>query len=132
MPDNPPLAIGFRRSHHLARLPENDGAAAGAAVFACLDKPVILHPGKRALISTGLAADMPEGFELQVRPRPSAAFLDGVTVLNAPSGVEGRMVGILYVLLINHGDDAVTIQNGDRVARVVVAPIVPAVFGWIE
>lgn len=133
MPDSEgPLLILFHRSHLNAKLPENDTTAAGAVIFACLDAPVILAPGKRALISTGLAADMPAGFELQIRPRPSAAFLDGVTVLNAPAGAEGRMAGILYVLLVNHGDAPVTIESGDKIARLIVAPIMPAVFGWAE
>ncbi len=100
--------------------------AAGLDLVAAVpdDTPMILAPGKYALIPTGLAVALPPGFEAQVRPRSGLAAKHGVTVLNAPGTIDADYRGEIGVLLINHGDAPFTIQRGERVAQMVIAPVV--------
>jgi dUTP pyrophosphatase len=85
-----------------------------------------LAPGARALVATGLAIALPEGFEAQVRPRSGLAVKHGVTVLNAPGTIDSDYRGEIKVPLINHGQDDFTITRGDRIAQMVVAPVTTA------
>ena len=82
-----------------------------------------LAPGTRALIPTGLILAIPKGFEGQIRPRSGLALKHGVTVLNAPGTIDADYRGEIKVLLINHGDKAFPIDNGDRIAQLVIAPV---------
>ncbi len=102
--------------------------AAGLDLLAAVpdDAPVILAPGKYALIPTGLAIALPPGFEAQVRPRSGLAAKHGVTVLNAPGTVDADYRGEIGVPLINHGDVPFTIRRGERIAQMVIAPVVQA------
>jgi len=102
--------------------------ASGADLRAYLTDPVVLKPMERRLIPTGLALAIPEGYELQVRPRSGLALKMGITVLNAPGTVDSDYRGELQVLLINFGTEQVTIHHGDRIAQAVVAPVVQAAF----
>jgi dUTP pyrophosphatase len=108
--------------------------AAGLDLLAAVaeDKPVTLTPGQRALIPTGLMIAVPPGFEAQVRPRSGLAFKHGVTVLNAPGTIDADYRGEVGVLLINHSDAAFTIQRGERVAQMVIAPITQANLVGVE
>src|ERR1700710_3096059 len=90
------------------------------------DAPMVIAPGKHALIPTGLIIALPPGFEAQVRPRSGLAAKHGVTVLNAPGTVDADYRGEIGVLLINHGDTPFTIQRGERVAQMVIAPVTRA------
>ncbi len=105
-----------------ARIPHyaTEGAA-GADVSAYLDSPVILRPGEYKAIPTGLSMEIPEGYEVQVRPRSGLALKHGITVLNAPGTIDSDYRGEVKVLLINHSSEAFTINNGDRIAQIVVA-----------
>ena len=94
------------------------------------DAPITLAPGGRALIPTGLAIALPPGFEAQVRPRSGLALKHGVTCLNTPGTIDADYRGEVKVLLINHGAEPVTIARGERIAQLVVAPVVQAV--WRE
>lgn len=96
-------------------------ASAGMDVRAKLDAPVVLQPGAFQLIPTGLFAALPAGTELQVRPRSGLAFKHGVTVLNAPGTIDADYRGEIGVLLINHGTLPFTIENGERIAQLVLA-----------
>lgn len=112
-----------------ARLPRRMTAlAAGHDLFACLEQPIALAPGKRSAVSTGIAIALPAGFEAQVRPRSGLAWKHGITVLNAPGTIDADYRGELKVLLINHGDEAFTFEHGDRIAQLVVAQVVPVHF----
>lgn len=91
-----------------------------------------LAPGARALIPTGLRAELPKGFELQVRPRSGLALKQGLTVLNTPGTVDSDYRGPLNVILINLGEAPVTIAHGDRIAQAIVAPVVQARFELAE
>jgi dUTP pyrophosphatase len=96
-------------------------SSAGMDVRAKLEAPVVLQPGAHRLIPTGLYAALPAGTELQVRPRSGLAFKHGVTVLNAPGTIDADYRGEIGVLLINHGAQPFTVENGERIAQLVLA-----------
>lgn len=104
--------------------------AAGMDLQADVDADVVLAPGERALVPTGLAMGIPAGFEGQVRPRSGWAQREGLTVLNAPGTIDPDYRGEIRVLLINLGQAAVRIHRGDRIAQLVVAPV--ARVAWRE
>ncbi len=89
---------------------------------------VTLQPGGRALLPTGLSVEIPEGFEMQVRPRSGLALKQGITLLNTPGTVDSDYRGPLGVILINLGDAPVTIAHGDRIAQIVIAPVLQPAF----
>lgn len=99
--------------------------AAGLDLSAALsdDAPLTLGPRERALIPTGIALEIPEGFEAQVRPRSGLAHKHGVTVLNSPGTIDADYRGEIKVLLINLGNESVIIRRSDRIAQLVVSPI---------
>ena len=99
-------------------------AAAGMDLHAALAEPVLLAPGERTLVPTGLAMAIPEGYEAQVRPRSGLAWRHGVTLVNSPGTIDADYRGEIGVILINHGHDTVTIQPGERIAQLVFAPVV--------
>lgn len=96
-------------------------ASAGLDLSAHLEKAVTLQPGERKLIGTGLFMELPIGFEAQVRPRSGWALKEGVTVLNAPGTIDADYRGEIGVILINLGQAPVTVEDGDRIAQLVVA-----------
>lgn len=98
--------------------------SAGMDLCAALSEPLVLKPGERALIPTGLAIELPSGHEGQVRPRSGLALKHAVTVLNAPGTIDQDYRGELKVLLINLGDADFIIERGMRIAQLVVAPYV--------
>ena len=100
--------------------------AAGLDLSAALDRPIELAPGQRAAIPTGLAIKLPDGYEAQVRPRSGLAREHGVTLVNSPGTIDSDYTGELVVLVINHGERAVRIEPGHRIAQIVVAPVVQA------
>jgi dUTP pyrophosphatase len=102
--------------------------AAGLDLLAAVptDAPLILSPGQYALVPTGLAIALPEGFEAQVRPRSGLAAKHGVTVLNAPGTVDADYRGEVSVILINHGSAPFTIARGERIAQMVIAQVANA------
>jgi dUTP pyrophosphatase len=102
--------------------------AAGLDLLAAVSAtvPVILSAGARALVPTGIAIALPEGYEAQVRPRSGLAARHGLTVLNAPGTIDADYRGEIQVLLANLGDAPVTITRGMRVAQLVIAPVVHA------
>jgi dUTP pyrophosphatase len=102
--------------------------AAGLDLLAAVPEyaPIILAPGKHALVPTGLAIALPPGYEAQVRPRSGLAAKHGVTVLNAPGTIDADYRGEIGVLLINHGDAPFPIRRGERIAQMVIAPMVRA------
>jgi len=97
--------------------------AAGMDLAACLATPLTLGPGGTARVPTGLQIAVPAGHEGQVRPRSGLAARHGVTVLNAPGTIDEDYRGEVQVLLVNHGSEAFTIESGDRIAQLIVAPV---------
>ena len=114
--------IAFQLVHPAAKLPEYAHPGdAGADVCAAIDEPVRLWPAERRLIPTGLKADIPVGFEIQVRPRSGLALKHGITVLNTPGTIDSGYKGEIGVILIYTGDAAYTINPGDKIAQFVIA-----------
>ena len=95
--------------------------SAGLDLRAKLDAPVVLQPGERALIPTGLHFALPRGFEAQVRPRSGLAYKHGVTVLNSPGTIDADYRGDVGVILINHGQAPFVVEDGERIAQLVIA-----------
>lgn len=95
--------------------------SAGVDVRACIDAPIVLEPLKRALVPTGLFLEIPAGYEVQVRPRSGLAAKKGVTVLNAPGTIDADYRGEVGVILVNLSDQPFTIENGERIAQLVLA-----------
>ena len=89
---------------------------------------VVLAPGARAALPTGFAMELPPGFEAQVRPRSGLALRHGVTVLNAPGTIDADYRGPVQVLLVNLGDQPVVLAHGERIAQMVIAPVMQAAF----
>lgn len=95
--------------------------AAGLDLRAFLKEPVTLNPLERALIPTGLFIELPEGHEAQIRPRSGLAYKHGVTVLNSPGTIDADYRGELKILLVNLSQEPFTIENGERIAQMVIA-----------
>ncbi len=97
--------------------------AAGMDLRACLDQPLLLQPGARALVPTGLFVELPEGYEAQVRGRSGLAVRHGIGLVNAPGTIDSDYRGEVKVLLINWGQEPFGIAHGDRIAQMIVAPV---------
>lgn len=96
--------------------------SAGTDLRAFINEPVTLNPGERKLIKTGLYIALPQGYEAQIRPRSGLAYKHGITVLNAPGTIDADYRGEIGVLLINLSSEPYTIENGDRICQMVIAP----------
>ena len=121
----------------IVRLPEGEGlplpaymsdGAAGADVVAGVAEDLILAPGARALVPTGFALEVPAGYEVQVRPRSGLAIEHGVTLLNSPGTIDSDYRGPVGVILVNLGREPFVVRRGERIAQLVVAPVVQAAF----
>jgi dUTP pyrophosphatase len=123
------VLLPILRLPHGAGLPlphyASDGAA-GMDVVAAVDVPLLLAPGARAAVPTGLAMAIPHGFEVQVRPRSGLALKQGLTVANAPGTIDWDYRGEVKVLLVNLGQEPVEIVRGMRIAQLVLAPVTRA------
>lgn len=106
--------------------------AAGLDLVAAVDTPLQLAPGERALVPTGLAMALPAGFEAQVRPRSGLAAKHGVTVLNTPGTIDADYRGEVKVILVNLGNTPFEIIRGERIAQMVIAPVLQAVITEVE
>lgn len=116
-----------------ARSPEYKSAgASGADLSAHIPEPLVLPPGGRAAIPTGLRMELPEGWEAQVRPRSGLALEYGITCLNSPGTVDSDYRGEIRVILANLGAESFTVRPGDRIAQLVVAPVAQAEFRRVE
>ena len=102
--------------------------SAGLDLRAHLAEPLLLHPGERALIPTGLRMALPPGWEAQVRPRSGLALKQGITVLNSPGTIDADYRGPVGVILINHGADSFSVEPGERIAQLVFARFEQAVW----
>jgi len=117
-------AVAVTRLPHAADLPLPAYAtehAAGMDLLAAIERDVVLAPGQRAIVPTGIAIALPEGYEAQVRPRSGLAAKNGVTVLNAPGTIDADYRGEVGVILINHGQESFTVSRAMRIAQMVIA-----------
>ena len=124
-----PVKVDIRQLPHGEGLPlpaYHSAHAAGLDLLAAVpaESPLMLSPGQRALVPTGLTIALPPGYEAQVRPRSGLASKHGVTVLNSPGTVDADYRGEIGVLLINHGEAPFPIRRGERIAQMVIAPVV--------
>ena len=125
------IRVAIRQLPHGEGLPlpaYQSAHAAGLDLLAAVreNAPLVLAPGKHAMVPTGLAIALPDGFEAQVRPRSGLAAKHGVTVLNSPGTIDADYRGEIQVILINHGAEPFTIKRGERIAQMVIAPVVQA------
>lgn len=137
MPSSPLKSKSEAVPVSVKRLPHGQGlalpayatdGAAGMDVLAAED--VSLAPGARHAVATGLAMAIPQGYEIQVRPRSGLALKHGISVPNTPGTIDSDYRGELKIILINHGTEPFAIVRGDRIAQLVLAPVVQA--GWVE
>ena len=113
------IKVHYNGKHALPQFETTQSA--GMDLRANIDAPVVLQPGDRALIPTGIKMALPDGYEAQIRPRSGLAYKHGITVLNSPGTIDADYRGDVGVLLINHGREAFTVEDGMRVAQMVVA-----------
>ncbi len=126
MRDAGPVRVQVRRLPEAGDLPFPERASAHASGFdlrACLATPLVLAPGARALVPTGLSIAVPEGYEAQIRPRSGLAIQQGVTLLNTPGTIDADYRGEIKIIIVNHGDRPVTITHADRVAQMVIVEL---------
>ena len=120
------IELYFKKLSHARDLPlpsYESAAAAGMDIRAALDDPIELEPGKRMLVPTGLKMAIPEGYEAQIRPRSGLAWRNGITMLNTPGTIDADYRGEVKLLAVNLGDEPFTINHGDRIAQMVIAPV---------
>lgn len=98
-------------------------SAAGMDLRAALDAPMIIKPGERVMIPTGLQMALPLGYEAQIRPRSGLAIKNGITMLNTPGTIDADYRGEVKVITINHGQEEFVVKHGDRIAQMVIAPV---------
>lgn len=116
-----------------AKIPSyQTSGAAGADVSAFIKEDIVLKTGERTFVPTGIKIAIPEGFEVQVRPRSGLAAKNGITVLNTPGTIDSDYRGEIKVILINLGKEDFVIKNGERIAQLVVAPVTRGVFVKVE
>lgn len=120
------IFLRIKKLEHAADLPlpdyETEGSS-GMDIRAALNDSMVLEPGKRALIPTGLKIAVPKGYEIQVRPRSGLAWRNGITMLNTPGTIDSDYRGEVKVLAVNLGEKPFKIEHGDRIAQIVVCPV---------
>jgi dUTP pyrophosphatase len=120
-------------SHFKGELPRYQSpAASGFDVRAQLDKSIVLKPGERALIATALSFEIPVGYEIQARPRSGLAFKQGISIVNTPGTIDADYRGEVKIILINLGQEPVQIEDQERVAQLVLCPVLQAEFQVME
>lgn len=130
-----PVRVRLRRLPHAADLPLPCPASPGSAgcdLRAAIAGEITLAPGERALVPTGLVLEIPAGFEGQVRPRSGLAIRHGITMVNGPGTVDSDYRGEVAVPLVNLGQETFTLRRGDRIAQLLVAPVLEVAFEEVE
>lgn len=130
-----PVTLELKRLEHGLDLPlpaYQSDLAAGLDLLAAVDDPVTLAPGERMLVPTGLSMALPAGFEAQVRPRSGLAAKHGVTVLNTPGTIDADYRGEVKVILVNLGQEPFLISRADRIAQMVIAPVLQAEIAEVD
>ena len=118
------IEVKISRCRPQARLPRYmTEQAAGMDLYVVLDDDVVLAPGQRVMVPTGIAIALPSGFEAQVRPRSGLAVKYGVTLVNSPGTIDADYRGEISVIIINHGEIDFIIKDGERIAQMIVAPV---------
>ncbi|MGM0546792.1 MAG: dUTP diphosphatase [Bacteroidota bacterium] len=129
------MNIQFKKLPHAEDLPlpsYESEFAAGMDIRAALKESITLQPGERKLIPSGLTMAMPRGYEAQMRPRSGLAYRHGITMLNTPGTIDADYRGELKMLAVNLGNKEFTINHGDRIAQMVIAPVIQAKVNEVE
>ena len=106
--------------------------SSGADCFARIDSPLILKPGERKLIPLGIAVEIPEGYEIQVRPRSGLAYKEGVTIINTPGTIDSDYRGEIHANLINFSKEDFIVNPDDRIAQIILSPVIRAEFEIVD
>ena len=106
--------------------------AAGADLKACIQEDIVLKPGQRYLVSTGLSIQLPAGYEAQIRPRSGLAIKYGISLVNTPGTIDSDYRGEVKIIMINHGSEDFIIHRGDRIAQMVIAPVIHGMFAMSD
>lgn len=118
------IQVKVTKLHEKALIPKYmTSGAAGCDAFSCLEAPLTIQTHERVAIPTGLAFEIPSGFEVQVRPRSGLAFKQGLTVVNAPGTIDSDYRGEIKILMIHLGEEPITIHPGDRIAQLVLQKV---------
>lgn len=121
------MEIKVLKLHSDVSLPEYQTAfASGADIRAYISEPLTIKPYEQALVPTGLSFEIPEGYEMQLRPRSGLALKKGLTLLNTPGTIDADYRGEVKVILFNTSKESVVIENGERIAQAVICPVVKA------
>ena len=129
------IKLPFKRIMGTEDLPQPSYMTSGSAgmdIYAAVEDEVIVQPGNRFLVPTGLLVAVPPGYELQIRPRSGLAVRQGVGIVNSPGTIDSDYRGEIKVILINLGQDIVTISRGDRIAQMVLCPVPRAVLEEVD
>lgn len=102
--------------------------SSGLDIQAAIEKPYLLKINERKIIPSGIKVEIPKGYEIQIRPRSGLAFKNGITILNSPGTIDSDYRGEIGIIIINHGSENFLIQPNDRIAQMVVAPVIYAKF----
>ncbi len=125
--------IQIKKLHPAAQVPHYmTELAAGMDIQALPENDILLAPGERCLVPTGLAVAIPPGYEIQVRPRSGLALRQGISLVNSPGTIDADYRGEIGIIVINHGQECFNISAGDRIAQLVVAPVCQAVMQVVE
>ena len=106
--------------------------AAGADLRACIQEDIVLKPGQRYLVPTGLSIQLPAGYEAQIRPRSGLAIKNGISLVNSPGTIDSDYRGEVKIIMINHGSEDFVIHRGDRIAQMVIAPVTHGMFALVN
>ena len=125
--------IQIKKLSPTAIIPQYEtSGASGLDLAADIKTNISLKPGDQTLVSTGLAIAIPQGFEVQIRPRSGLAAKKGITVLNTPGTIDADYRGEIKIILINHSKENFVIKNGERIAQMVVCPVIQAKLEVVE
>ena len=126
-------SIKIRLTKNGAKMPRYASAgASGADLHACILTPVTVHPNERSLIPCGFAIELPDGLEAQVRPRSGLALKHGITIQNSPGTIDSDYRGEVFVMLRNEGSEPFVVNYGDRIAQMVIVPVLQYLFEEVD
>ncbi len=127
------VKVLVKKLNSKAQLPKyKTSGSSGMDLMALIENPIKIKPQESALIATGIAIDIPEGTEVQIRPRSGLAAKSSISVLNTPGTIDSDYRGEIKIILFNHGKEEFTINNNDRVAQMVLMPILKTEFEEVE
>ena len=127
------VKVLFKRLNQKAKLPSyKTSGSSGMDLMACVDEPITIKPNESMLIPTGIAIAIPDDTEVQIRPRSGLAAKSNITVLNTPGTIDSDYRGELKIILFNHGDKEFVVNNGDRIAQMVLMPILKIEFKEVD